>query len=247
MPDPEEYLGLEQEFSEIALDLFAPDTVEETLQRIVLLAEEAVDGCRAAGVLVIDDDNHPRTLASGDALAKKLDDAQVRVEEGPCLDAARTGESFYAHDLADDPRWPRFGPVAVEQGVRSVLAFSLSAERPSALNIYGGMPSAFGGTDRAKGQLFATLARLALNAAEVQAADQFKHAGLTEALRTRELIGQAQGILMERERITSHQAFEVLRRASQHLNVKLREVAARLVETGESPDTGPTRPSSSPS
>ncbi len=55
----------------------------------------------------------------------------------------------------------------------------------------------------------------------------------------RELIGQAQGILMERERITADQAFDVLRRASQHLNVKLREIATRLVESGESPTTGP--------
>lgn len=241
MADSDEYLGLEKEFSEIALDLFAPDTVEETLQRIVHLAEESVEGCRAAGVLIIDDDDQPRTVASGDDLARRLDEAQVRADEGPCLDAARTGKSYYAQDLAEDPRWPRFGPIAVEQGVRSVLAYSLSAERPSALNLYGGMPSAFGGTDRAKGQLFATLARLALNAAEAQAADQFKQAGLTEALRTREVIGQAQGILMERERITGQQAFEVLRRASQHLNVKLREVAARLVETGETPDIGPPR------
>ena len=65
---------------------------------------------------------------------------------------------------------------------------------------------------------------------------------LTDALRTRELIGQAQGILMERERITADQAFDVLRRASQHMNIKLREVAETLVDTGESPNTGPPRP-----
>ena len=59
---------------------------------------------------------------------------------------------------------------------------------------------------------------------------------LTKALRTRELIGQAQGILMERERITADQAFDILRRASQHLNVRLREIAQNLIETGESPE-----------
>ena len=55
---------------------------------------------------------------------------------------------------------------------------------------------------------------------------------------TRQLIGQAEGILIERERISSDDAFDILRRASQHLNVKLREIARSLVETGERPDTG---------
>ena len=116
------------------------------------------------------------------------------------------------------------------------IAFSLSPERASALNLYARMPQAFGATDRAQGQLFATLARLALDSAEARAADDTRAANLAEALRTRELIGQAQGILMERERITADQAFDVLRRASQRMNVKLREVAVTLVETGETPE-----------
>ena len=124
-----------------------------------------------------------------------------------------------------------------------MLAYSLSANRLSALNLYAKLPHAFGATDRAQGQLFATLARLALDSAEERAADDKRAGNLTEALRTSELIGQAQGILMERERITADQAFDVLRRASQHMNIKLRDVAETLVETGESPQTGPKRPS----
>ena len=120
-----------------------------------------------------------------------------------------------------------------------MIAYSLSAGRPSALNLYSRLPAAFGATDRAQGQLFATLARLALDFAEERASDERRTGNLIEALRTRELVGQAQGILMERERITADQAFDVLRRASQHMNIKLREVAATLVETGESPETGP--------
>lgn len=237
--DLDEFEQLEETFSEIAVELFASTTVADTLLRIVALAEDAVDGCLTAGLLVIDDEGHPHTVAAADSLARTLDDDQVRLGEGPCVDAARTGTTFYADDLANDARWPRFGPEAARHGVGCLLAYSLSADRPGALNLYGGRPSAFSGTDRATGQLFATLARLALNAAEVQAADHLAHARLTEALRTRELIGQAQGILMERERITADQAFEQLRRASQHLNVKLREVAATLVERGEAPDAVP--------
>ena len=143
-------------------------------------------------------------------------------------------------DLARDGRYPVFGPAAVAAGIRSVLAYSLHESRPSALNLYAELPAAFGATDRAQGQLFATPARLALESAEERATDEAKTGNLHEALRTRELIGQAQGILIERERITAEQAFDVLRRASQHMNVKLREIAQTLVETGESPDTGST-------
>lgn len=89
--------------------------------------------------------------------------------------------------------------------------------------------------DRANGQLFATLAALALTVAEAHEEDLRRMEGLERALVTREMIGQAIGILMERERITADQAFDILRRASQRLNVKLRDVAQDLVDTGERP------------
>lgn len=241
--EADDSVQLEQDFSEIALSLFSSGTIDGTLQQIVTLAEEAVDGCLAAAILVVDRDDRPRTVASGSKLAADLDQQQVLVDEGPCLDAARSGSTFHAEDLASDDRWPRFAPLALEAGVRSVLAYSMSAKVPSALNLYASLPSAFGATDRAKGQLFATLARLALDTAEAHAAEEFKSAGLNDALRTRELIGQAQGILMERERITAVQAFDLLRRASQHLNIKLRQVAERLVESGEMPGPGHLDPS----
>jgi AmiR/NasT family two-component response regulator len=87
----------------------------------------------------------------------------------------------------------------------------------------------------------ATLAGLALTSAEQREHDEQQMVNLQAALSTRELIGQAQGILMERERITAADAFDVLRRASQHLNVKLRDVAQTLIETGEIGDA-PRRP-----
>lgn len=240
MPSAEELLDLESNFSQVALDLFAPGTVQGTLQEIVDLAERTVDGCDAAGILVVDDGT-PTTAAASGPLVVELDRLQIDAGEGPCLDASTRGSRFHARDLVDDPRWPTFGPRAVAAAIRSVLAYSLSAERLSALNLYGRLPAAFGATDRAQGQLFATLARLALDSAEERATDEARSGHLHEALLTRELIGQAQGILMERERITASQAFDVLRRASQHMNIKLRQVAESLVETGQSPETGRTR------
>lgn len=238
MADDQGLLDLEQNFSQVALDLFAAGSVEGTLLQIVGLAEATIDGCDGAGVLVVED-GQPTTAAASNDMVEAVDQMQVEAGEGPCLDAATGGSTFYAQDLDDDPRWPTFGPAAVEIGIRSVLAYSLSAERLSALNLYASLPSAFGATGRAQGQLFATLARLALDSAEALAAASDRADHLVEALGTREMIGQAQGILMERERITADQAFDVLRRASQHMNVKLREVAETLVDTGVDPDTGP--------
>lgn len=227
-------LQLEENFARVAEQLFRPGSVNETLQHIVDIAEATIEGCDAAGVFVMQN-GAVVTAATSSPLVETLDRLQIESNEGPCLDASVRGTTFYAQDLADDRRWPTFGPQAVALGVRSVLSYSLSVERLSALNLYAYLPAAFGATDRAQGQLFATLARLALDSAEERAADGHRTANLTEALRTRELIGQAQGILMERERITADQAFDVLRRASQQLNVKLRSVAETLVETGESP------------
>lgn len=241
MASTEELTELEDTISQIAVALFAPGTVEGTLQRIVELAQRAVDGCEAAGIMLLDAGNIS-TLAASTELVVKVDQIQIDAGEGPCLDAAAQTTAFYANDLLDEQRWPTFAPAAVAAGIRSVLAYSLSAERPSVLNLYATLPAAFGATDRAKGQIFATLAGLALDSAQERAADAEIAGNLTEALRTRELIGQAQGILMERERLTAEQAFAVLRRASQHLNVKLREVAETLVETGETPDTGAPSP-----
>ncbi len=230
-------MELEHSLAELAVALFAPGTVAGTLQRIVDLAVAAIEGCDAAGILVVEDELVV-TVAATDPLVLDLDLLQFEADEGPGLDAVSEGGAFYAIDLADDERWQRFGPAATAAGIRCVLAFRLSDRHPSALNLYARLPAAFNAHDRAKGSIFATLAGLALDSAERRGEQEQAATNLHQALQTRELIGQAQGILMERERITADQAFDVLRRASQHLNTKLREVAQTLVETGQTPDAG---------
>lgn len=231
MPNSDELVQLERTFSELATGLFAAGTVQGTLQRIVDLAERAVDGCEGAGIFTIVD-GVVTTPAASSRFVVAVDQLQLEAREGPCLDASTRGSTVYATDLLDDRRWPTFGPSAVAAGVRSIAAYSLAAPQGGALNMYARLPAAFGATDRAQGQLFATLARLALDAANARAADEIRAGNLLDALRTRELIGQAQGILMERDRITAVQAFEVLRRASQHMNRKLREIAETVVRSG---------------
>ena len=225
-------------FTQTAHGLFLAGGVELTLQAVVDLAVATIEGCDCAGLFVLKA-GRVTTPVHTDTVVAELDALQINGHEGPCLDSIAQGTAFYAEDLAGDHRWPNFGPAAAAIGVRSLLALCLSGDGTvGALNLYARYPLAFGAVDRARGLVLAGLAGLALSVAEAHEEEARRAENLRQALVTRELIGQAQGILMERERITAEQAFDILRRASQHLNTKLREVAQQLVETGERPQTG---------
>ena len=243
MADPEtSSTELTVNLSEVARALFAAGGVADTLQAVVDQAVAAIDGCDFAGIFTVNGDE-VATAVHSDPLVIEIDRLQQMTGEGPCLDAIDQRTTVYAEDLADDSRWTRFGPEAAAAGARCALAFHLYAEGTlGALNLYARYPQAFGATDRAKGLIFATLSGLALGGARSHENEDRRAVNLNQALATRELIGQAQGILMERERITSDQAFDILRRASQHLNVRLREVAQDLVDTGDRPLTRPEPP-----
>jgi GAF domain-containing protein len=225
-------------FSESARILFSAGSVTETLASVVKVAVATIEGCDFAGLFLIDGDV-VTTPVHTDPIVSEVDSFQQQTNEGPCLDAIVQRLIFYAHDLNEDLRWPHFAPQATSAGVRSILALPLSSDTQlGALNLYARYPSAFGVVDRAKAAILASMAGLALSVAHSHEDEERRAANLQTALSSRETIGEAMGILMERERITAEQAFDVLRRASQHLNLKLREVAQNLIDTGEDPDTG---------
>jgi GAF domain-containing protein len=231
--------ALTADFARTARVVFAAGTVRETLDQVLQLAVSTIDGCDYAGIVLVDGDT-VASAADTDRLVLDLHELQRLTGQGPGLDAIGQNSTYYVDDLADDFRWPRFGYEATARGIRSQLALPLlTGSARGSLCLYAGLPRAFGVIDRAKGLLLAGLAGLALTTARDHEDAERRTADLHAALATRELIGQAQGILIERERITAEQAFDVLRRASQHLNRKLRDVAQTLVDTGEDPDTGP--------
>jgi len=228
--------------AEIARSLFAAHTVEETLQRIVAFSVQTIDGCSGAGISFVQGDEivtpvwtEPTVLA--------VDTMQYTTGQGPCLDAIAEHGTFYAEDLRTDPRWPAFGPMAAEAGMRSLLSFCLFGEVTlGALNLYARLPSAFSAHDRAAGLIFAAHAGVALTAAEERedarlalAAEIGKQENLQRALASRQTIGRAEGILMQRELITADQAFDLLATASKQLNTKVRAVAQYVVDTGDVP------------
>jgi hypothetical protein len=221
--------------SEMARILFAAGSVTDTLAQVVETAVATIEGCDCAGLFLAQKDVITIPVHT-DPLVDEVDDLQTELGEGPCLDAMSQRMMFYAADLLEDIRWPRFGPRATAAGIRSILALPLNES--GALNLYAQLPGAFGVDDRAKAAILASLADLALSVAHSHEDEARRSDNLNLALGTREVIGQAQGILMERERITPDQAFDILRRASQHLNRKLRDVAQDLVDTGERPETG---------
>jgi GAF domain-containing protein len=230
------------EIAAIARTVLSGDTLEEALERVVRAAVSTLDGCDAAGVFVVDG-RAVRTVASTDPGVVDLDHLQERLGEGPCLDAATSATVIYVGDLSDDERYRGFADAAVRVGIRTALACPLTSDgMRGALNMYARLPDAFGTTDRAKGTILAALAGAAIGATARDADLRTQNVNLQNALVSRELIGQAQGILMEREGVSADQAFDILRRASQHLNEKLRDVAQNLIDTGESPDTGEERP-----
>lgn len=243
MPTEDTVEALTLEFTRVVRELFAAETVDATLTNVLSLAVETIEGCDLAGIVLAGQPpTHPPVHT--DPSVAGLNALQDRLGEGPGLDAVTAGTISYAPDLASDSRWPRFGTGAVASDVRSMLAVPLVSDSTlGSLNLYARYPEAFGVIDRARGLLLASVAAIAYSAVRTQLDVELGEANLRAALITREIIGQAQGILIERERITADQAFDILRRASQHLNRKLREVAQLLVDTGEDPDTGPRQPS----
>lgn len=218
-----------------ARSLFAAGSPSETLAQVLALAVATVEGCDLASVMLVDPGATTAALHT-DPAAGDLDGLQRRCGQGPALEAIAGGLIAYVEDLRAETRWPTFVPRAVTSGVRSVLCLPLVADRTvGALSLYARFPLAFGVIDRARGVLLAALAALAFVAAQSHEEDERREANLYAALATREIIGQAQGILIERERVTADQAFDILRRASQHLNQKLRDVAQTLIDTGETP------------
>jgi GAF domain-containing protein len=237
--EPDPVAELTANFSETARILFSAGGVNNTLAQIVAVAVQTIEGCDFAGLFLVQGEAIV-TPVQTDPIVGIIDALQHQFGEGPCLDAIAQRIMVYGDDLNVDARWPNFGPQAAEKGLRSALALPLTAGPAlGAVNLYAAYPAAFGVVDRAKAVILASLASAALAAAHLFEDEERRIDNLHSALSSREIIGQAQGILMERERIAADQAFDVLRRASQFLNVKLREVAQTLVDTGERPDTGP--------
>ena len=228
MPDDPE-LELAETFGEIARTLLAEADPQATLERIVLLAVETIDSCDHAGISMVEGSTVTSPV-SNDELPAIVDGIQSDTGEGPCVDAIRERDVYQTGRLSEESRWPEFTRRAnAEAGIESILAFRLFAEGTlGALNLYAARPDAFDDHDVAVGSVFAAHAAMAWSTSR-------KMENLRGGMNSRQLIGEATGILMARQGITEPEAFDMLRRASQRLNVKLRLVADRIVHPEDVP------------
>jgi hypothetical protein len=206
----------------------APDrglgTTEEVLTRIVEVAVTHIPGADGAGITQTD--RRVVSRAPSSWWVAELDAAQAELGEGPCVDAGDRHEPTHIEvvDLDRETRWPRWRPRALAIGVRSMLSWSMGpADAPvGSLNLYALAPGAFDTSARVIAEVFALQAAIALYGAA-------RAEGLDIALTSRDEIGQAKGILMERHGVDDQRAFRMLVEASQHANIKLRDVAAWLL------------------
>lgn len=221
-----------EELSEVAREMSTSSGVKETLEAAVDGALTLIDGLESVGISMVYKSGSIETMASSDDRSSRGDELQYELGQGPCLQSIGQEETVHSRDLATEDRWPKWSHrVAEELGVRSMLCFQLFVTHDSigALNLYSTTVDAFDDEDRDIALALAAHIAVALSAAKEL--DE-----LHSAIATRTIIGQAQGMLMQRYELNPSQAFDVLSRASQHSNRRLRTVAENLVQNGIKPE-----------
>lgn len=214
-------------FSAFARSVQQQNDPAETLVEIVRAAVDLVPGCDEGSISVVKGRSRVVSEAASSELPKVVDALQEKYG-GPCLDSAYNSETVRVADMASETRWPHFSEAALEAGAAGMLSLQLYVEGDNlgALNLFSRSADAFDDESEHVGLLFAAHAAVAYAAVR-------QEAKLRRTVTTRQLIGQAQGILMERYKVTDDQAFAMLVRVSQHGNIKLRDVAAHLVRSGQ--------------
>jgi GAF domain-containing protein len=217
-----------------------PTGIDDTLKSVTASCVDLIDGVESADVLLIAGADLFRSVAATSQLALDIDAIQEQFREGPCVDAATGNSIVVSNDLREDVRWPRFTEAAVALGVHSLMSFQLYTHnaRMGALNLFALKPQVFTAEFEAIGAMLATHAAIALIADDVRL--QFQ-----SALASRDVIGQAKGMIMERFNVDAIRAFELLTKLSQDSNKRVAEIAEELVSRGSDPKNAP--PGATPS
>ncbi len=211
-------------------DLLLTDIETRALmQRMVKVAASALRDVSSASVTV-PDGAAGTTLAATDRVALRIDEAQYAADDGPCLEALRTGTEVHVAELSG-ARWPGTAASAVREGVYASLSVPMhNGERIGVLNLYANHVGAFGAeVTRADARVFARYAATIVAAHTRYRRVTTQVQQMYEALESRAVIEQAKGMIMLRERCSAEDAFQILVRTSQHSHLKLREIAASLV------------------
>ncbi|MDY6997329.1 MAG: GAF and ANTAR domain-containing protein [Actinomycetota bacterium] len=201
----------------------------KTLDAILRSATSVVEGAAHSGLNLLVRDRFEPQATVGSA-PPELDELQKRTGIGPCIDASRDQAVVTVGDMAAESRWPNFVAAATGLGISSMLCVPLWVDdrRLGSLSLYGESPEVFGDGAKRLAELYATHAAIAL-------ADALRTEQLRRAMASRDVIGQAKGVLMERHRITSEEAFEMLKQVSRQVDRKVVDIAESLTLSGALP------------
>jgi len=219
-----------------------PDVIDGALRLIVEMARSGIAGADGVSISLM---RHGviSTVAASDQTIKAMDMDQYGTGEGPCVDASFKGHWFHAESLDTEVRWPSFTPRARALGIKAILSSPLRAlEEPvGALNIYSLASGAFEIKDQELAALFAEKASVILSDGRAGVSDTQMALRFQEALRSREVVTLARGIIMERQGVDAVTAFQTLLRMSLSHGVPLREEARAMVLSAFRPElaTGP--------
>jgi GAF domain-containing protein len=234
-PEPDVIRRLDvvaSDLSSLSQLLDEEEDLGRVLQRSVDQLARGVPGADMVSVTVLRDDGNGETVASSDERVWAIDSDQYAAGDGPCLEAARTSQVVRTGVEEALRRWPQFARSARAAGVESYLCspLAIDTEFVGSLNLYSEKPHGFGDFDVVLLKVYVTASIAAIANARRYTKARKLASDLSRALDSRAVIDQARGILMARRGISAEQAFAELARESQNSNVKLRELAARLVE-----------------
>jgi len=227
-------------FAELALITVDTGPPEQSLRRVAELAKQSLGGVEDVSLTMIED-GRPRTVVFTGPLAVDLDERQYELGFGPCVDAARTGQTIIIDHDRDDTPYRDWARIARRAGVRHTVSVGLPLAQRSigGLNIYktaeGPVPAGF----REHAQMFARYAAVAVINVTSYAKAADEAAGLRIAMQSRAVIEQAKGIVMARNRCTPDEAFNLLTRLSQHRNIKLRDLSRIIVDSVQKSEKAP--------
>jgi transcriptional regulator with GAF, ATPase, and Fis domain len=220
-----------RQLAEAARAMAEEADTQHTLDRAVQMATDMIEHCDMAGISLVHGGRIDTPAATDEAL-RCADELQHELREGPCLDALKQHEVVTVANLAEDPRWPTWGPHIVDElGLHSSMSFRLftDGDNLGAINLYASKVDAFDHEDMLDGLILAAHAAVAL-------AGALEEDHLHRALESRRMIGEATGIIRERFGLSSDKAFGVLRRISSQQHIKLHRVAQHIVDVGSLPD-----------
>ncbi|MFB8749094.1 GAF and ANTAR domain-containing protein [Streptomyces parvulus] len=224
--------------------LLETQTLEDFLQS---LADAALDLSEGVGAgVTLERDRRPLTVVSAGTAASKLDEKQYGQDDGPCLEAARTGDEVLVADMLRENRWGDYPAYAVACEVRSSISLPIAARghTAGALNLYASPPHAFASIDLGGLRALAAQAAGAIALAQRMADTREFAEQMRMAMESRSVIDQALGVIMGQRECTADEAFAILRSVSQNSNTKLRDLCTRLLTdlTGQAPQPQNLRP-----